>query len=47
MTEAGINGAYVDEEDDTTGETKRKYYRKIPSFDVQDEPNKLQVVFIK
>ncbi len=45
LNEAGVRGGYVEEEGEEA-DGKRKYYRKIATFDVTEEPKKLQVRFV-
>jgi len=45
LNEAGVGGGYVEEEGEEA-DGKRKYYRKIATFDVTEEPKKLQVRFV-
>ena len=44
LDEAGVKGAYVDDEDGGEGENsaKRKYFRLLKSFDVTADQNKVQ-----
>lgn len=47
LDEVGIVNAYIDREYDLCNEDKRKYFYRIATFDVKDEPTKLQVNVVR